>query len=103
MEEKEKLNEQPQKLTYEELNDALADVTTNYNKLMGKYREAVNALNQFDFTAFFLDKLFRVLEHPNRYDEKFVRWCTENIQAAMYGFAAQKEKEMEEDKKDEAK
>lgn len=99
----EKKNNQTEKLSYEELSDALSDVTNNYNRLMARYQEAVNALNNFDFSSFFLSMLFKVMEHPNRYDEKFIKWCVSNIQGSLVAFAETREKELQEAEKDEAK
>jgi len=101
MEEKEK--KQPEKLSYEELNDAFVDLSNNYQKLMARYQEAMTALNNFDFSSFFLSMLFKVMEHPNRYDEKFIKWCVQNIQGSLIAFAETRENELKEAEKDEAK
>ena len=99
MEEEKK--EQASKLSYDELKGSFDNLMQQYNKLMAEYRQAVDALNQFDYTQFFLGLLFKVMEHPNRYSDKFVVWCSKNIEGAVQAFAAQRE-QPENDKKDEA-
>lgn len=77
------------KLTYEELSKALSDVHVSYQKLMAEYRKAVEALQSrdFDYTSFFLQMLFKVVDHPEMYKDEFVKWCVENIQDALTSFA----------------
>lgn len=83
MEERKKQPEK--KLTYDELAKAASDLHQNYQRLMQKYQEAVNALNDrgFEMNAFFLDRCFRVLEHPDMYKSDFVIWCSDNIETAL--------------------
>ena len=93
-----------EKLSYEELNNVCSELHQNYQKLMAEYRKVTEALQRSnaDAASFFLSALFRVMEHPNRYDAKFVNWCVRNIQSALTAFA---DKYMaaaeEEEKKDE--
>ena len=98
----EERKESTPKLSYDELKNNFDNLMMQYQKLMGEYRQAIDSLNQLDYTQFFLGLLFRVMEHPNRYNEKFVNWCSANIEGAVQAFAAQRE-QPETEKKDEAK
>jgi len=106
-------------LSYAELKDAAKELSINYQKLQQayeslreRYEQAVEALNdrEFQYNAFFLDKLIAVVNNADRYDEKFVSWAVQNVQASLMSFAqaseeaAKKTKEAEkkEEKKDEA-
>ena len=93
------------KLSYEELSRAASDLHVQYQKLMGEYRKAMEALQNrdFEYTSFFLTMLFKVIDHPEMYKEEFVTWCIDNIQAVLVNFAnsAKGEEEKEEEKKDE--
>lgn len=77
------------KLTYEELSKAASDLHVQYQKLMGEYRKAMEALQnrEFEFTSFFLQMLFKVMDHPEMYKDEFVQWCCDNIQDALMSFA----------------
>ncbi len=94
------------KLTYEELNKACSDLHQNYQRLAAEYQKAVQALNdrQFNYMSFFLQMLFRVIEHPEAYREEFVAWAAQNIEQSLSSFAesmtqaAEQEKEAETEK-----
>lgn len=81
--------EEKKKLSYEELNKAASDLHVQYQKLFAEYQKVLEALNSrdFEYTSFFLQALFKVVEHPDMYKNDFVTWCTENIQAALTSFA----------------
>ena len=56
-------------------------------------------------TSFILHAMFKVMDHPNRYPEKFIDWCSQNIQASLSAFVENMkpaEEEKPEEKKDEA-
>ncbi len=91
------------KLTYDELNKAFADLHQQYQRLASEYRKAMDALGSrdFEYTSFFLQALFRVLDHPDRYGDKFVDWCVKNIEAALTGFAESAKPQNAAEKKDE--
>lgn len=78
-----------QKLTYDELNKACADLHQQYQRLAAEYQKAVAALNdrQFSYMSFFLQMLFKVLEHPEMYTEEFVKWTSQNIEQSLSSFA----------------
>ena len=90
-----KNTEQPKKLTYEQLSQAASDLHVNYQKLSAmyqklsdEYEKAVEALKNrdFDYTSFFLSMLFKVMEHPEMYNEEFVTWTSKHIEDALYAF-----------------
>ena len=87
---------------YQELNKRFSDLFQQYQKLSGMYREAMQALQskEFDYMSFFLSMLFKVMEHPNRYPEKFIQWTSKNIQGALITFEAQMRAPEEEEKKE---
>lgn len=87
MEEKKK-NGQPEKLSYDELKQRFGDLFGQYQKLSAEYQRAMEALNNrdFDYTSFFLSMLFKVIEHPEMYSEKFVSWASKHIEDALYAF-----------------
>lgn len=87
MEEKKKAG-QPEKLSYEELAKNFGDLHLQYQKLVAEYRKAMEALNNrdFDYTSFFLSMLFKVMEHPEMYNEEFVTWTSKHIEDALYAF-----------------
>ena len=98
----EKKNQKP--LSYEELKQNFGELHMQYQKLVQEYQKAMEALRQreFDYTSFFLQMLFKVLDHPEMYKEDFVTWCSENIQGALTTFAesmnAQRQPEQEPEK-----
>lgn len=83
MEEKKTKNEEkPQAISDEQ-------IKVYYDELMQRYRAAVKHIEEleaalsdrsFEMTSFTLNSLFRVMEHPNRYEDKFVNWVSKNIQ-----------------------
>lgn len=77
------------KLTYDELNKACADLHQQYQRLTAEYQKAVQALNnrQFDYMSFFLQMLFKVLEHPENYNTEFVQWAAQNVEQSLTSFA----------------
>lgn len=85
-----KKQEEPKKLTYEQLSKAASDLHVQYQKLMHEYQKAMEALNDqsFNYNSFFLQMLFKVMEHPNRYPDKFIDWCSSNIQNSLVAFAS---------------
>lgn len=89
MEENKKPNHEQKKLSYEELSKAASDLQFQYQKLMTEYRKALDALQDrdFEYTSFFLQMLFKVMDHPEMYKDKFVKWSADNIQGALMTFA----------------
>lgn len=87
MEEKKKAGQQ-EKLSYEELAKNFGELHLQYQKLAAEYRKAMEALNNrdFDYTSFFLSMLFKVMDHPEMYSDKFVEWTGKHIEDALYSF-----------------
>lgn len=82
------------KLSYEELSKAASDLHVQYQKLMNEYQRAVMALQSkdFEYTAFFLQMLFKVMEHTEMYSIEFTAWASENIERILTSFAESEEK-----------
>lgn len=78
------------KLTYEELSKAASDLHIQYQKLAAEYQKAMQALHDrdFDYTSFFLQMLFKVMDHPDQYKSDFVVWASTSIEDALQAFAA---------------
>lgn len=85
----EKKQNQTKKLSYEELSKAASELHVQYQKLMAEYQKAVQALNSrdFDYTSFYLQMLFKVMEHPEMYTKEFTDWASKNIEGALTSFA----------------
>lgn len=94
MEEKKK----QEKLTYEQLNEAMSDMSIQYQKAVGYIQRLEDSLGklQFNRAAFLLESLFKVMDHVELYDEEFVTWTKDNIQDAIKSFY----EESSEDKED---
>lgn len=99
-----------EKMSYDELNNAFTELHIGYQKLVAQHRKlieehnaAVQALQskEFDYMSFFISMLLRVMEHPEMYDEKFIKWATANIQETLIGFAENFAKPEEENKEGE--
>ena len=93
------------KLTYDELNKACADLHQQYQRLAAEYQKAMQALNnrQFDYMSFFLQMLFKVLEHPENYNKEFAEWAAQNVEQSLTSFAEFAGQASETEKKSEAK
>lgn len=110
-ENKNEVKKQNGKISYDELRKVAGELSANYQKLQqayeslrSRYDEAVEALNDRDFQyhAFFLDKLFKVVESPAMFKPEFVNWCAQTIEDAILAFNSSKDAEPEKTK-DEAK
>lgn len=103
--EENKKQEEPKKLTYEELAAKFNDLYVQYQKVTKMYQQVVSMDRNFEYMSFFLDRLFKVMDHPNRYSEKFVNWCSKNIQDLLIGLdqsiSAPAEEPAKEEKKEE--
>lgn len=100
---------QAQRLSYEKLNELAKELGINYQKLQQayeglkkRYDEALEALDDraFQYNAFFLDRLFKVVEHPEMYKPEFVDWCVNNISASLVSFSKAGEQEAKEENKE---
>ena len=98
------MEEKQEKLTYEELAKNFGELHLQYQKLAEAYQKAMQALQNkdFDYTSFFLSMLFKVMEHPEMYEVKFVEWASKHIQDALYAFDEMMSPEKPEEKTDEA-
>lgn len=96
---------QNEKMSYDDLKNALGDMSVQYQKAVNHIRMLEERLEQADFSraSFLLQSMFQVMNHAELYDEKFVDWCKENIQAAITSFYEQSLPEEPEQKKDETK
>ena len=97
------MEEKQKKLTYEELAKNFGELHLQYPKLVDAYQKALQALNNkdFDYTSFFLSMLFKVMEHPEMYENEFVEWTAKHIQDALYSFAEMMKPAESEEKTDE--
>ena len=70
------------RLSYGELAKRFGELHLQYQKLVAEYQKAMEALNSrdFDYSSFFLSALFRVMEHPEMYNDKFVEWTGKHIE-----------------------
>jgi len=104
MEEKEKKQENKQ-LTYDELKQAAGNLDQRYQKLLAEYQKAVQLLNNrdFDYMSFFLQMLFKVMDHAELYTDEFTKWTSGNIQNILTSFAANLQKSGEQEVKKEQK
>lgn len=68
------------KLSYEELSARFGELYAQYQKLMAQYRKAAEALDNRNYGYAYLDLIFKVMEHPERYSEAFVSECAEAIE-----------------------
>ena len=86
MEEKKKPGQE--KLSYEQLAKNFGELHLQYQKLYAEYQKAMEALNNrdFDYSSFFLSALFRVMEHPEMYNDKFVEWASKHVEDALYAY-----------------
>lgn len=92
----EKKTQEQEKLSYEKLNQMAVELyQTNQriiqqNEQMRKENEQMRKElenREFNYSSFFLGTLFQVIDHRDAYTEEFVKWCVENIQAALTSFA----------------
>lgn len=98
MEENKKKQE---KLSYEELQKVAGELSQQNQKLMQYVKQLQDALQKrdFDYTSFFLSMLFKVMEHPEMYSDKFVKWVSESVEEALTSFADAQQKAVEEKEK----
>lgn len=92
--------EEKKKLSYEELQRLAGELDFENRKLMEHIGQLNAALDRkgFEYSAFFLSNLFRVMDKAEMYSTDFVAWCRKQIEEAMYSFGP--EQEIEEKDKD---
>jgi len=83
------MEENSKKLTYEELSKRFGELYAQYQKAMEYIQKLQNTLsdNNFNQISFFVSMLFKVMEHPEMYNEDFIKWSQENIESALRTFA----------------
>lgn len=83
-----KAPEGQKKLSYEELNQIASDLHMSNQRLYSRVQELEDVLSRrdFEFSSFFMNSLFRVVDHAEMYDSDFIDWCIGNIKNAMYSF-----------------
>lgn len=76
------------KLSYEELQKVASELHANYKKLMAEYRKAMEALSnrEYEMSLNLIQMLFRVVEHSDKYDSDFAKFCAENVKGAIMSF-----------------
>lgn len=81
--------EEKKKLTYEELQRIAADLHQKNQYLEDAIKKYEKALDnkEFEYMAFFLTNLFKVVDHTEIYPTDFVDWSVKNIVTAMRSFA----------------
>lgn len=86
-----------QKLSYEELNKAASELHVQYQKLLTEYQKAMSMLQakDFEYMSFFLQMLFKVVDHSEKYSADFSVWAIENIENMMTQLAAATQKNLE--------
>ena len=94
-------NPKPEKLSYDELRSYYNELQIQYGKAMEHIQRLHAELDSRETTSFVLSTLFKVMEHPNRYSEKFIKWATANIEASVTALIASLTAPEEEEKKDE--
>ena len=102
MEEKKKNQE---KLTYEQLAQYAGELGQQNQQLIKRIQQMQVALEDrdFNYTSFYLSMLFKVMEHPEMYTDKFVEWASKEIETALKSFSEAKEEvEKVEETKNEA-
>ena len=99
-EKKQKEQEQPKKLSYDELSHAASDLSMQYQKAVQYIQKLQDELDrlQFNRTAFLLESLFKVMDHPEMYDNDFVDWTKGNIQDAVKTFYEESIADVKEEK-----
>lgn len=100
-----KTEKKQEKLTYEQLQHVAGELSQQNQRLMQQVRQMNEALDRrdFDYSSFFLSMLFKVMDHPEMYDEQFVEWAKDSIQEALSAFSKaitpQEENDGEKDEK----
>ena len=80
MEDNKTINENAKKLTYEELEAAMYNLTEKLNKAYKDNQYLVNQLNGINNTFTRLNYLFKVLENSQHFNSDFIIKCAEEIE-----------------------
>lgn len=101
MEEKTQNGQKAQKYTYEQLNSIAGQLLNENRELkarMGQMQDALDS-REFQYSAFLLESLFKVVEHPEMYKSEFVDKATAKIEEYLDSFMSSSEQK---ESKDEA-
>lgn len=77
------------KLSYEELQQKFGDLFTQYQKATSYIAKLEAAMDEHQFAHmnFFVNMLFKVMDHHEMYTQDFVKWSAANIEQILTGFA----------------
>jgi hypothetical protein len=82
-----------QKLSYEDLNKACADLFQQNQHLKEQLNKMYMQMNQIQDNIRGLEYSFLVLDHKDCFDEDFVKACADRIQYALYSAMTEGEEE----------
>lgn len=66
------------KWSYEELEADFNQLRSDYKALVVRYQNAMHE-KEFEYMSFFLQMLFKVIEHKPAYEPEFGKWAADNI------------------------
>lgn len=91
MEEKNKKPAQkPQEITFDQLKQYYGELSQRYQQLAAQNEQLQQALEnqEFNYMSFYVSMLFKVMEHPEMYQEDFVSFAAKEIEDALRSFKA---------------
>lgn len=91
MEEKNKKPAQkPQEITFDQLKQYYGELSQRYQQLAQHNEQLQQALEnqEFNYMSFYVSMLFKVMEHPEMYNEEFVNFAAKEIEDALRSFKA---------------
>lgn len=93
MEEKKQKQEKAGQITFDQLKEYYAELSQRYQQLSAQNEQMRQALEdqQFNYMSFFVSMLFKVMEHPEMYNDDFVNWSSKEIEGALRSFKAASE------------
>jgi hypothetical protein len=102
MEEKKQKQEKPEQITFEQLKGYYAELSQRYQQLASQNEQMRQALEdqQFNYMSFFVSMLFKVMDHPEMYNEDFVGWTAKEIEDALRSFKSASEQPEKAEKKE---
>ncbi len=102
MEENKKAQAQkPQQITFEELKQYYGELMQRHQQLIEQSKQMQQALEnrEFDYMSFFVSMLFKVMDHPEMYNQEFTDWAAKEIEDALRSFKAASVQPENEDEK----
>ena len=90
MEEKKQEAKKPQEISFEQLKQYYGELSQRYQQLVAQADQMQQALQsrEFDYMSFFVSMLFKVMEHPEMYNDEFTLWAAKEIEDALRSFKA---------------